>query len=179
MSIINDALKKVQTNLVKKEQKEPPTNKVDIYAKLHKPREPQPPQDPSTTVNTNPILEKPESSPVTLPILIGAFTLIIGFLLAVLIFVSNPALMKSKTVSSAPAASTVEPTVTPPKVYGKDEFVLSGIMMMGDKRVALINNDIYETGETIQGRKIINITFDKVELQDGQKIIELSVRKSK
>jgi len=35
---------------------------------------------------------------------------------------------------------------------------------MGDKWVALINNDIYEVGQTIMGKKIKNISLQVVEL---------------
>lgn len=46
-------------------------------------------------------------------------------------------------------------------------IILSGITMMGEKRVALINNEIYQVGESVQGKKIISISIEKVELEDN------------
>jgi hypothetical protein len=46
-------------------------------------------------------------------------------------------------------------------------IILNGITSMGDKRVALINNEIYQVGETIEGKKITDISMEKVELVDS------------
>ncbi|MCB9747710.1 MAG: hypothetical protein H6755_04800 [Candidatus Omnitrophica bacterium] len=47
---------------------------------------------------------------------------------------------------------------------------------MDSKRVALINNEIYELGEYINGMKIININLKKVDLLNKDDIITLHVR---
>ncbi|MCA9400341.1 MAG: hypothetical protein KC713_01845 [Candidatus Omnitrophica bacterium] len=57
-----------------------------------------------------------------------------------------------------------------------EPLILSGTMMMGNERVAIINDDVYEVGESIQGKKIINITLKKVDLIAGGKITTLFVK---
>ena len=176
MSIINDALKKAQSNLKKKETEHIP----NIYEKLYKPKEISPPS--SEFIEPPPQEQKAWYSGILT--LITIFFLVIGFLSAVLFFLLNQSTTKTQTVVVQPEDSN-ESTITPSpaaatpakRLYKRNELVLSGIMMMGDKRVALINNDIYELGETVQGKKIIDITLDKVELQDGNRTIVLQVRK--
>jgi len=63
------------------------------------------------------------------------------------------------------------------KTVPRGSMELNGIVMMGERRVALINNDIYEVGDSVDGKKIINITTNDVELKDGEKTITLKVQK--
>lgn len=58
----------------------------------------------------------------------------------------------------------------------ENPLILSGTMMMGDKRVALINNGIYEVGEFVEGKKVTAITLEKVDLLDGENIITLKAK---
>ncbi len=58
----------------------------------------------------------------------------------------------------------------------ENPLILSGTMMMGDKRVALINNGIYEVGEFVEGKKVTAIALEKVELLDGENIIILKAK---
>ena len=48
--------------------------------------------------------------------------------------------------------------------------------MMGSKHVALINDEIYELGERINGMTITKITLKNVELYDGKNVVILDVR---
>ncbi len=56
---------------------------------------------------------------------------------------------------------------------GGSNLVLNGIMDMGEEHLALINNQIFKTGDTVEGRTILSITTDKVLIDDNGKIIEL------
>ena len=48
-----------------------------------------------------------------------------------------------------------------------DGLHVSGIMTMGDKRVALINDEIYELGDIVNGMRIVEIEKDKIHLSYG------------
>ncbi|OGX05431.1 MAG: hypothetical protein A2Z88_05935 [Omnitrophica WOR_2 bacterium GWA2_47_8] len=52
---------------------------------------------------------------------------------------------------------------------------LSGIVEMQGRRVALINGEIYEVGDSVQGRKIVDISLDKVEIEENGEIVTLTV----
>jgi len=105
----------------------------------------------------------------------------------------NPAIRKAKqtihqiqstqnvqtiTLTPAPEAKPV-PVLHPEKEKPGQKYaqlVLTGIVTMNDRRVALINNEIYEIGDFVDGRKIVTIAIDKVELQDENGIITLPVK---
>lgn len=88
-----------------------------------------------------------------------------------------PALAPEETsaVTPAPPSDPKEKTtsVTPPKPA---ELVLNGIMMMDNEKAALINNRIYHVDDEIEGKKVVNITLDKVELEEAGQIITLRVK---
>ena len=69
------------------------------------------------------------------------------------------------------------PAPKPQKAAPKDTLALSGIMTMDNKKVALINNEIYEVGETVQGMKIVDIAPDSVQIKMGGKVKTLKIRK--
>ncbi len=50
---------------------------------------------------------------------------------------------------------------------------LQGIVTMDNKQFALFNDDIYEAGAEIQGKKILNVSANQVQIQDGDKIITM------
>jgi hypothetical protein len=91
------------------------------------------------------------------------------------IFIVYKFVLKGSLPSFMTKSKTWTPNYNPPvphkKNYAPDQFVFSGTMMTGDTRVALINDDVYSVGDTLQGRTIANITKDEVELTDaaGQK----------
>jgi type II secretory pathway component PulC len=69
-----------------------------------------------------------------------------------------------------------------PKTAPKDELFLNGIVYSGDdskKSFVLINNEIYEVGESVNGKKVISITKDEVTLDDNGQPLILNMRHSK
>lgn len=69
-------------------------------------------------------------------------------------------------VANEPGTSTALPKPPQPK---KDELILSGVVEMDGKNFALINNEFYEVGEKAAGRKITKITTDSVEILEKGK----------
>ena len=181
MSIINDALKKAQQSLEKKQHKTPIEN---VYEKLSKPQEPLAPHSAlSSPASISGVTssDEPKAWYTNIFFLTSIFLIVIGFLTAILIFLSNQSSIKIKHLFIQPVDSQGSVKPPPPsavkRTYNKDELVLSGIVMMGDQRVALINDAMYELGEKVQGKQIINITMDKVEILDGERILVLEVHK--
>ncbi len=88
-----------------------------------------------------------------------------------------PPAMKPIVEPMVDSASKPQPPPEPPpqKTYPKDTFVLNGTIQMGNRQVALINSKIYEIGDLIGDKKIININLNKVDIQDGENIITLNV----
>ena len=67
---------------------------------------------------------------------------------------------------------------SPPQFMGNSSSLfLNGTMIIDNKKAALINNEIYKIGDTIAGKKIINITLEGVELLDDNGIITLKQRR--
>ncbi|MBU4332883.1 MAG: hypothetical protein KKD07_00400, partial [Candidatus Omnitrophica bacterium] len=69
----------------------------------------------------------------------------------------NPTVSNIMTTESAPINKSQQIETS---------IVLSGALMAEDKRVALINNDVYEIGESIDEKIITNISLNEVELLD-------------
>lgn len=57
-----------------------------------------------------------------------------------------------------------------------EQIVLQGIVTKDDKNVALINDEIYEVGETVMGKKILQIGVNSIQIQDHWKIKTLYVK---
>lgn len=193
MSIINDALKKSQENIDKKSENQDVT---DLYDKLH----PSsggvtPPRQAQTTSSSgsNPFQ--------TLFAFIFLLASLAGLFFAFLHFVDNdttrtlkrqlitlqrikitpPALPKpitTKTPATTPIAQTVAvatpapiaATPVQPKVPDST-LVLNGTMQNDKSTAALINNEVYEVGDVVEGKKITSITLNKVELTDNQGVV--------
>lgn len=64
---------------------------------------------------------------------------------------------------------------TPPPPPGT--LIANGIVSMGDKQVALINNNIYEIGDTVDGWTVTAISLDQVEIKNGEQTQVLKVQK--
>ena len=188
MSIINDALKKVQANL---------KNNPSAIS----PVKPQPYEDapkrtftstPSLTVKTQtekPVSPQPQSSELSFFIL-TVLILIIG--VGIYLSINPPANMFQKTtppqtikeviVPSPVAVAVPAPTVAPQQQattnlppQGDQPLVLSGIALGGPQNTALINGRMYKVGDTVQGKTIVNITADNVELTEDGKTITLTI----
>lgn len=159
MSIINEALKKTQTELEQGQGERP---------------------------------KKTGNLPFSLPAITTLVLIVIlGCSLLILYFLSSrkkttaPAAQITRQQAVIPAVS-VNPAVliSPPTTTNTssaetqpqaDVLVLKGIFF--DKKIplALINNKILKEGDSIQGKKIISITEDHVEISDQEKISILEI----
>lgn len=169
MSIIHDALKKTQSNLAKTDQPQPSPKKEDPNKKIIKPL------DISSEQKPPPLPSKSK----------GKKYFFLSLIFFLLIVVSLPLwkTVKFPTKTIPTAIDNISPTkilqsISLPEIKKPTEtnLILSGTMMMDSKRVALINNEIYELGEYINGMKIININLKKVDLLNKDDIITLHVR---
>jgi len=79
-----------------------------------------------------------------------------------------------------PQHSPIPTTPAPVAALSRDPSVLElgGTMLKGNQRVALINDDIYEVGNSIEGKKITEILLAEVKLVD-EKTGEVSTLKVK
>lgn len=196
MSIINDALKRAQKNMAKTDGKkqadkkakpkaaEPSSTikqaadaaKAPVYPTpiSQKPKTP-PPKKPSTEKAKTKKKKKQEKMWYqTLSVIVAIFFLITGILIATLYFL--------KQRSSQGDADGIRRNYQPKRIqrnYKPGELNLSGTSLIENRRVALINGDIYEEGEIVDGNKIISIELKKVALQDPNgKVIMLRVKKA-
>lgn len=188
MSIIHDALKRAQNEFKKKEKENPNTENSttpEIYNKLRSKTTPpiksaeheelqQPPQTQSEVEKTH-----KKKLNITFISLIAVFSLFIGVFISFLIVLLNQSPTRESTDEAKPAKSSSKKSTKRKSSIQKNELLLSGTMMMGEKRVALINGEIYELGESVRGKKITDVTLKNVELTDetGAKT-SLSVRRN-
>ncbi len=162
MSIINDALKRAQQRM-KKGNEETPADKSSVQdltreqrpPSIH-PQHPRPQKEGSSH-------KKKKVWYQTVTALVVLFFFITGILLATLFF-----LMKRSSSDADPSAAIRReymPRVLNRK-YKPGELVLSGTSFVEDKRVALINDDIYEVGDIVEGYRVTSIEIKEVELQN-------------
>jgi len=214
MSIINDALRKAQESLKKKQQKENITyNEISADQKqAPKPEQKLPQQSfvsqaqkrpefrsaprAQTQSSSQPQPHAPNTKPVkttteyvnnkkpwyksnTAVTLVSL--LFIGTLSAGLYAMLKQSNIQKKILPSASTPSQQKTILNKnqalPKTAQSNTLKLSGTTMMGSKRVALINEEIYEVGDNVAGRQIISINLDKVELMENGNIITLRVGK--
>ena len=198
MSIIIDALKKAQAKLTATNQNQNPQSNptpgpnpnpsqeviqkdgkdiTKIYEKLGQLNQQRNESRPSS-LETAKSKQPEEKKKKTTLSQIGLLLILIGALGVVFYqwFMHSSVTTRRNILAKIPTIKK-SPTVAPPlRIYDKDALVLSGTMMMGDKRVALINNDIYELGDIINGKKITSISLEKVELLDNDKVVTLTVK---
>ena len=55
--------------------------------------------------------------------------------------------------------------------HGK--LVLNGVLLGDQEKIALINNQPYHLGDSIEGMKIVNIELNSITLQDGVRMMVL------
>lgn len=198
MSIINDALKRAQKNMAKKDtkkqpEKKPKTEKTDPPSTIkqaasaakgpvyptpisQQPKTPPPPAK-------KPAPEKPKAKAKkkkkkekmwyqTISVIVAIFFLITGILIATLYF------LKQRSSEDDGDRRSYQPKRLQ-RTYKPGELNLSGTSLIENRRVALINGDIYEEGDVVDGNKIISIELKKVALQDPDgKVIMLRVKKA-
>ena len=181
MSIIHDALKKVQ--------------QTNPQANHH--IQPAPAQTPGQT--PEPIKTKDQ---LNIPLLVAALCAVVAMLFAALpqlavrrappapITVvqpqaeeSKPAVPSNNTIAqvitgavTVPAVPATQPVAEQPQKKPVDpndplsSIQIEGVMEMGGKKAVLINGNVYEEGQTIYGRIITNVTFDTLTImENGQK----------
>lgn len=194
MSIINDALKKLQSNLEKKKSQntspgpsetplEKPTqqalannveekkSQISLPPFEHFPKEPRnkaPNPNLIPLPDSRSVKSKPRESHQRMSFLLFVvYFFICGFLIFLII------------QRFFPLRTTRGPDPIPKKNFYplNSGLNIEGIMVMENKNVVLINNEIYEEGEFLQGMKIIKISMDRIELLDNGKIKTLNVNK--
>ncbi|MBF0521570.1 MAG: hypothetical protein HQL24_00785 [Candidatus Omnitrophica bacterium] len=79
-----------------------------------------------------------------------------------------------QAVEQAPVAQVAQPQAAAPA----PSIIVSGIMLLDEKKVALINNKVHQIGDTVNGGKILEISKDKVVIEIDGKPITLSVGQS-
>jgi hypothetical protein len=79
------------------------------------------------------------------------------------------------TTPSARQTSAVQQTTGTALPVGVLPMSVQGIVQTGDERTALINEDVYQVGDTIQGLAITAILDDRVILSQGSSEIVLKV----
>lgn len=194
MSIINDALKKAQKSLIKNNKpqeekpKENPPKTFDgesisnVYQKLYKNRGEQPGQPGAAGKKDADVVHlTPQKRPAFLwlkPVLKTLFFLacIAGGLYLARPYLPIDGFLASLKKSSQKRAYQQVRQAPPKRVYKPDELVLNGTSLIDGKNVALINDEIYEIGDTVNGMTIISIDKNNVELSNEEKVITLKVR---
>jgi len=78
--------------------------------------------------------------------------------------------------TAQPIRSQPPQEITRPSFQKQDNLQLSGISIIGDRKVAIINDKIYELGESVNGRKIVDIRRKEVDLLENGKIRTIDVR---
>lgn len=86
--------------------------------------------------------------------------------------------LEKNSPPSLPAIRQNSHAVIKKPAAAQEALVLTGTMMIGKTRVALINGENYEIGDSIGNKKIVNITLEKVELLNNNgEITILHVRR--
>ncbi|HQP10039.1 MAG TPA: hypothetical protein PKV41_01490 [Candidatus Omnitrophota bacterium] len=187
MSIINDALKKAQFSFKKKEkpiEKKPdlPSDQSvsNVYEKLYKTQ-----GDLRKTASVSGDAKQKSSLAVKSPLpqrwLQTSVSIILFLALAYggFYFLEQypPAQKLIRSFKSKIFGSQARTAQTTPKKrkYKSGELVLNGTSLIDGKRVALINDEIYEVGDTVDGNKIISIEMNQIELSDNEVITTLKI----
>ncbi len=191
MSIINDALKKTQFSLKKKDKTPEPEKKPEaqanqgpsnVYEKLYKQQQ----EMKEVAAASNESRQKPSISKASKPRpakkwLQTSATIVVFFLLTYgLFFVISrytPAkdYLDSIKNKSARSRTRIAQKTQKPRKYAAGELILNGTSLFDGKRIALINDEIYEIGETVDGKKITSISLNRIELRDKDTVTTLRV----
>lgn len=150
MSIIHDALKKVQDQT------------------------PSPAPSPSNTAEKN---NGPSSQQIPVWLILTLIAVIV-FIFSLTITKTPPKTFPTDSVASqsspkaissptTPSPNTIESKPQTTAIPSENLLRVEGVMDMGTKKVALINGNIYETGQTVQGKTITNITLEHIITMDN------------
>ncbi|MCA9402984.1 MAG: hypothetical protein KC897_04325 [Candidatus Omnitrophica bacterium] len=182
MSIINDALKRAQQRMKKGGQDAPPENSSvqDLTREQKPPSVQHPHPHPHLHPRPKPEGDKPSLKKKkvwyrTVSALVVIFFFITGILLATLFF-----LMKRSATETDPTAVLRREYMPKPlkRNFKPGELILSGTSFVEDKRVALINDGIYEVGDIVEGYRVTSIELREVQLENlrGDNAIVLRTR---
>lgn len=199
MSTIHDALKKVQDDMGPQKDSTPQGSQesqdpqksqgAQGSQESQEPKETQKPPKPHNPFNAatpppqKPVEEETPEPPkkISTQKLIGIIVIVIilGGLGTTIFLLTSPNRSKFAPLNKVKAIiSKKTDQASAPVTYSKDEIVLNGIMTVGKKHVALINGEIYETGDTVNGKQIKQITKTNVTFLDEEGNIE-TIRISK
>lgn len=178
MSIINEALKKTQQDLKKKDA----TVSVKTPAWVQHPA----PQPAAAAIFTNPSLEQKKKNWHTIVL----WELLALCVIGAVLFSLQPQIFDAfnkgnippppiQTVSASPQRQTPAVSIARPVRPPPNAIILNGIMKTGNKWTALMNDEIYEEGDYIKNKKIDKISAEGVTLVDGKRTIFLSARHKK
>ena len=190
MSIINDALKKAQLSFKKtdkppaqEKKQENPANQSpsNVYEKLYKKQADQ--QNASTPGKGQKGKEADKKTSTLRPAKKWIRT---SAIIAIcLLFLSGSSFFIARLEpvqdffrsmkKNTPSQTYIARRAQKRRTYKPGELILNGTSIIDGKRVALINDEIYEIGEIINGKKITGINLNKIELRDNEKIITLRV----
>ena len=202
MSIINDALKKVQTQMNENDKSQPsppgnssepqnPSKPINVYEKLHKknspggsPADQQKPagkstgQATATSKSPEDKEEKKRLKPILSGIFLAFYTVGLLTLVAVYLLKYNPAVKKylkenpriaaKLRLSSPKRIFSFKPkpaAALPSRVYDENALYLNGTAVVGNNKSAIINDKIYQLGDTVSGRKIVDIGLKGISLE--------------
>ena len=189
MSIINDALKKTQLSFKKKDkppEKKPEApveqNTSNVYEKFHNKQAAQ--QNASAPGKGQ--SQKAANEKVSTLRSAKKWIKTSAVVAVCLLFISGGFFFISRLRPVQKFFRSVKNNITPSRAYiarktpkrrtyKSGELVLNGTSLIDGKRVALINDEIYQVGEIINGKKITSINLNKIELRDNEKIITLRV----
>lgn len=172
MSIIADALKKVQVNLENRSQKteaKPAAVQRDASSvrKISPPPEAPPFRTPDVSHSeTASSVERPAKRiGKKKEIALIVFCITVCLTLVILLGIVIVRFAKSHAVPIAPAP---KPSATQaPKSYAGNEYLIEGIMSMEDKSVVLINNQIHEVGDQVGPFTITSIAPDHITVDEN------------
>ncbi len=156
MSIIHEALKKAQNNLGTESSQ--PLSAVPL----------SPPPQPTSP-------EKKDMHSLPTPI----FILLVILLCALFTFFYSTAKPQKTLVHSKSQEKIVHPLFSQSRLLSPptgQALMLSGTIMSGKESLALINDQIVKTGDSINEKKVLSITDGKVEILSGRETIVLTTR---
>ncbi|MDP2653890.1 MAG: hypothetical protein Q8Q08_07660 [Candidatus Omnitrophota bacterium] len=174
MSIINDALKKVQNNLQSNgagpekvlpiPQAAPALQAASVppaaAVRVPPPKPEKIRQAAETVITPQTVADKSAGKKEGL--IIGICVLICAVLVFLIIYLVGE-YNRSRTWMG--------------KAGSPHRIVIKGIMAMGDRNVLLINDEVYEVGDSVQGKKIVKISLDRVEFLDRGRVRTFRVSK--
>lgn len=179
MSIINEALKKTQKYLERKVESQPAITPPNMASpKIDSPKKE------NTSVKITIIL-----------ISLGFVGCVVAFFLMMFpaqkmaptpsivktdlqqnTAVSNPPAAYTPPISPALPAQTIPASATASSSTNTSQLVLNGTIDTGDDQLALINNQIYRVGDDVEGRRILRIGTDKVEISENGNVVVLTTK---